>query len=83
MKRLKGYEAEVIEDIIRDGDSTFELNGKRYQVISLDTPITTIKEDVEADPELEQKLQQAKKDILYNKVYSTDEVLEMIEQGDL
>ncbi|WP_157052534.1 hypothetical protein [Ornithinibacillus contaminans] len=43
--------------------------------------ITNVKEDVEAGPELEQRLQQAKKDIVYNNVYSTDEILEMIDQG--
>jgi hypothetical protein len=45
--------------------------------------ITIVKDDVEADPGLEEKLQQAKKDILNNQVYSTDEVLEMIDQGEL
>lgn len=83
MKKLNSYEAEVIKDIIREGDSTFELDGKKYQVISLKAPITTVKEDVEEDPELEQKLRQSKKDILHNRVYSTDEILEMIEQGEL
>ncbi|WP_047984362.1 hypothetical protein [Ornithinibacillus californiensis] len=83
MKKLEGYAAEVIKDIIRDGDAAFELDGKRYQVISLESPITTVKEDVEADPGLEKKLHQAKKDILNNQVYSTDEVLEMIDQGEL
>jgi len=83
LKKLNSYESEVIKDIIRDGGSAFELDGKRYQVISLDDPITTVKEDFERDAELEQRLQQAKKDILHNKVYSTDEILEMIEQGEL
>jgi len=46
-------------------------------------PETTVAEDVEADPELKQKLLQAKMDILHGKTYTTDEVGEMIDQGKL
>ncbi|MCG5103734.1 hypothetical protein [Oceanobacillus alkalisoli] len=49
MKRLEGYAAEVIKDIIREESSAFELDGKRYQVISLEESTTTVKEDIEID----------------------------------
>lgn len=83
MKRLEGYAAEVIKDIIREESSAFELDGKRYQVISLEESTTTVKEDIEIDSGWELKLRKTRKDILYNEVYSADEVLEMIEQGEL
>ncbi|MCQ6280256.1 hypothetical protein [Bacillus sp. EB600] len=46
-------------------------------------PETTGVEDVELDPELKQKLLYTKGDIAECKVFSTDEILEMIEQGEL
>jgi vacuolar-type H+-ATPase subunit E/Vma4 len=64
-------------------ESVFEIEGKRYFLSLIEEPETTVKQDVEINNELKQKLLQAKKDILEGKVYSTDEVLEMIEQGEL
>ncbi len=83
MRKLDGYEAELIKSIIRDGESVIELDGRKYHLTLIEKPDTTVKEDVDADPELKQKLLQAKKDILDDKVYSTEDVLEMIEQGQL
>lgn len=83
MKKLNGYAAKVIKEIILEGESIFEIDGKKYYLGLIDEPETTVKEDVEIDPELKQKLLQAKKDITEEKVFSTDEVLEMIEHGEL
>lgn len=83
MKKLNGYAAEVIKEIIHDGESVFEIDGKKYHLSVIEEAETTVKEDVEIDPELKQKLLQAKKDTLEGKIYSTDDVLEMIEQGEL
>ncbi|MFD1019642.1 hypothetical protein [Thalassobacillus hwangdonensis] len=44
---------------------------------------TILKEDVEADLELKRRLLKAKKDIMDGKVYTTDDVLEMIDQGEI
>jgi hypothetical protein len=59
------------------------MNGKKYYLTLIEEPETTVQEDVDADSELKQKLLQAKKDILDGRVYSTDEVIEMINQGEL
>jgi hypothetical protein len=83
MKKLNGYAAEVIKEIICEGDSTFEIDGKRYFLSLIEEPETTVREDVERDPELKQKLLHAKKDILEGNILSTDEVLEMVEKGEL
>lgn len=83
MKKLNGYAAEVMKEIVREGESVFEIDGKKYLVSLMEEPETTVKEDVEYSPELKQKLLQAKKDITEGNIFSTDEILEMIEQGDL
>jgi hypothetical protein len=83
MKKLNGYAAEVIKQMIREGESIFEIDGKRYSLSLIEQPETTISEDIEFDHELKQKLLQAKKDISEGNVFSTDEVLEMIEQGEV
>jgi hypothetical protein len=83
MKRLTGYRAEIIKEMIHEGETIFEIDGKRYFLSLIEDSQTTVRDDVEHDPELKQKLLQAKKDILEEKVFSTDDVLEMIEQGEL
>ncbi|WP_412932904.1 hypothetical protein [Lederbergia ruris] len=79
MKKLSGYAAEVIKEMLHEGESFFEIDGKRYFLSLIEESETTVKEDVTHDPELKQKLLQAKRDILEGKVFSTDEVLGMIE----
>jgi len=83
MRKLDGYAAELIKDIIHEGDSVFEIEGKKYYLTLIDEPETTVKEDIEAEPELKQKLLQAKKDIKEGNVFSTDDVIKMIDQGKL
>lgn len=83
MRKLDGYAAELIKDIIDDGESVIEVDGKMYHLTLIEEPETTVREDVETDPALKQKLLQAKKDIMDGNVHSTKDVLEMIEQGDI
>ena len=83
MRKLNEYEAELIKSIVCDGESVVEMDGKKYYLTLVEEPETTVQEDVDADSELKQKLLQAKKDILDGKVYSTDDVLEKIDQGEL
>jgi len=60
-----------------------KIEGKKYYLSLIEKPETSVADDVEADPELKQKLFQAKSDILNGKTYSTVEVEEMINQGEL
>lgn len=83
MKKLDGKIAEVIKGIIDDGDTVIEIDGRRYYVHLTEESETTVKEDVEADSELKRKLNQAKKNISDGKTYTTEEVFEMIDQGEL
>ncbi|QQK81099.1 hypothetical protein HUG20_15140 [Salicibibacter cibi] len=83
MKKLEGQIAEIMKGIIHDGDTVIEIDGKKYYLYLSEEPETTVAEDVEADPELKQKLLQAKKDILDGKTYTTEEVMKMIDQGEV
>ncbi len=83
MKKIEGQMADVMKEIISDGDPVVEIEGKEYYLSLIEKPETTIADDVEADPDLKQKLLQAKIDILNGKTYTTDEVVEMINQGEL
>src|SRR5699024_4935 len=83
MKKIEGQMADVIKEIISEGDSVVEIEGRKYYLTLTEKPETTVAEDVEADPELKQKLLQAKMDIFNGKTYTTDEVGEMIDQGEL
>lgn len=83
MKKLEGQIAEVMKGIIHDGDTVIEIDGKKYYLYLTEEPDTTVIGDIEVDPELKQKLLQAKKDISVGKTYTTEEVIEMIDQGEL
>jgi hypothetical protein len=83
MKKLNGYAAEVIKEMTCEGESIFEIDGKKYFLSVIEEPETTVREDVERDPDLKQKLLQAKKSIVEGNVFSTEEILEMIDQGEL
>lgn len=83
MKKLEGHAAELMKEIILAGDSVVEIDGIKYYISIVEESKTTVKEDVENDEELKQKLLQAKKDIMEGKVFTTEEVLEMIEQGEV
>jgi hypothetical protein len=83
MIKLDGYAAELIKGIIHDGESVIEVDGEKYYLTLIEEPETTVEEDVGKEPKLKKKLLQAKEDILGGKVYSTEDVLEMINHGEL
>jgi len=56
---------------------------KKIEGQMADVMIESISDDVKADPELRRKLLQAKMDILDGKTYTTGEVVDMIERGEL
>ncbi|WJY28311.1 MULTISPECIES: hypothetical protein [Sporosarcina] len=83
MKKIEGHMAESLEETIADDKSVVEIEGEKFYLSLIEKPESTVVEDVEADPDLKQKLLQAKMDILHGKIYTTEEVVEMINQGDL
>jgi hypothetical protein len=86
MKKLEGKQAEVIMGILNDGETLFELEGKRYEISIIPDKVfssTTIEEDIENDSELMDILLQAKKDIQNKNYYSSEEMREMIRRGEV
>ncbi|MFD1360101.1 hypothetical protein [Lentibacillus salinarum] len=86
MKKVDGQAAKILEDIIQDKDQSFEFNGRQYKIVAIDNKSdleTTVKEDVEKDPELKQKLLQSKKDIEEGNYFSSEEMREMIRSGQI
>ncbi|RKQ28344.1 hypothetical protein [Oceanobacillus halophilus] len=86
MKKVDGEAARVLEDIIQDKDQSFEFNGRQYKIVAIDNKDdfeTTVVEDVEKNPELKQKLLQAKKDIEEGSYYTSEEMREMIRSGQI
>ena len=83
MKKIEGQMAEALKEIISDDNSVIEIEGKQYYLSLIEKPESTVAEDVEADPELKQKLLQAKMDVLHKKTYTTEELVEMINRGEL
>lgn len=57
------------------------LYGQAADFSPVEEPGTSVAEDIDSD--LKQKLLQAKDDLSNGKVFSTEEVLEMIEQGEI
>lgn len=86
MKKLEGHHANAIKAIIDEGETIFEIEGKRYEISVIsekDIRSTTVSEDMENDSELMNILMQAKRDIQEGNYYTTDEMREMIRRGDL
>lgn len=85
-EKVDGQAAKILEDIIQDKDQSFEFNGRQYKVVAIDNKSdleTTVKEDVEKDPELKQKLLQSKKDIEEGNYFTSEEMREMIRSGQI
>lgn len=86
MKKLEGHQAEVIKGIINEGETIFEIDGKRYEISAIsdkDIKRTTVKEDVENDSELMDILMQAKRDIQEGNYFTSEEMRDMVRRGDI
>lgn len=83
MKKIEGQTADIMKEIISSGDSIVEIEGKKYYLSLIEKPETTVVDDVKADSDLKQKLLQAKMDISNGKTYTTNEVIGMINQGEI
>lgn len=86
MKKLKGMQAEFIKDIVREGETIFEIEGNQYEISEIskkDLRITTVKEDVENDSELMDILMQAKRDIQDKNYNTSEDMRKMIRRGEI
>lgn len=49
IRRLNGYAAGVIKEIIHEGETIFEIDGKKNFLSSIEDLQTTVKKDIEHD----------------------------------
>ncbi|MCD9020860.1 hypothetical protein [Cohnella silvisoli] len=85
MRKLKEQQIELLKLIIDDGDTTFEIDGTKYEICVIaenDIFRTSVVEDMESNSELKDVLIQAKKDIKEGNYYSSEEMKDMIRRGE-
>lgn len=81
LKKLEGNHAELFKTwILDDEDTIVDIEGKHYLVKPLKN---IIQEEIESDSELKAIITQAKRDIDNEELYSTDDLIEAIEKGQL
>lgn len=81
LRKLEGLNAELFKTWVQEDDSTIvDIEGKHYLVKPLHN---IVQEEIESDEELKMLIRQAKMDIAGNKTYTSEEILEAIEKGDL
>lgn len=83
MKKIKGQMAEMMKEIFSNGNPVIEIEGKKVLPFIIEKMGTTVVEDMKSDPDLKQKLLQAKIDILNGKTYTIEGIVEMINQREL
>ena len=64
-------------------DDVIEMDGKRYYLSIIEEAESLKNTNVESDPEIKQKIEQTKKDILDGNNFAIDDVVEMIDLGKL
>ena len=68
---------------MHEKDDVIEMDGKRYYLSLIEEAETLKNVAGECDPEIRQKIEQTKKDILNGKDFAIDDVVEMIDLGKL
>ena len=81
-KKLQGLDAELFKKWVNQStDTIIDVDGKRYLVKVLEENV--VKKEIESDPELKEMLKRANKDIEEGHLYSTDDIIEAIERGEI
>ncbi|TLS54122.1 hypothetical protein FE782_01895 [Paenibacillus antri] len=81
LKKLEGNDAELFKEwIYEHKDTIVDVEGKHYLVKPLSN---IVQEEIESDSELKALIMQAKRDIAEGTLYSTDDLIEAIEKGQL
>ena len=80
-KKLKGFDAHLFRSIFEKGKSTLiELDGQKFLVKPIQSEL---EEEIESDIELKKMLEESKISIAKGETYSTKNVLDLIERGDI
>lgn len=81
-KKLVGAEALIFRRVLNKTESTVvDLEGDLFVIHPLRED--SIISDIEKDPELRRMLERADEDIKDGKLYSTEDILEAIERGEI
>jgi len=81
LKKLEGNHAELFKAWFHDNEDTIvDIEGKHYLIKPLKN---IVQEEIESDKELKALIMQAKQDIADGELYSTDDIIEAIEKGQL
>lgn len=81
LKKLEGNHAELFKLWVHDNEDTIvDIEGKHYLVKPLEN---IVQAEIESDKELKALIIQAKQDIASGDLYSTDDIIEAIEKGQL
>lgn len=85
-KRLYGKDAAFFQSLIRENneDTVVDVNNTRYVIRSLENDNSnSVQEDIESNQDLKQMIKESKKDIQGGHLFSSEEVLDMIERGEI
>jgi hypothetical protein len=81
IKKLEGTNAELFKAWFHDNENTIvDIEGKHYLIKPLHN---IVQEEIENDHELKQLILQAKDNIANDEVYTTQEIIDFIQNGDL
>ncbi|MEK4052727.1 hypothetical protein MHB84_03670 [Paenibacillus sp. FSL F4-0087] len=73
---LKAPDGTIIESYEKDHKEFIRIAGLEYEVYN---PV----DELDSDPELRQMIEASEKDIKQGKLYSTDDLIELVKRGEL
>lgn len=81
IRKLDGTNAELFKTWFHDIENTIvDIEGKHYLIKPLQN---IVQEEIESDPELKILIMRAKENIVNGEVYTTQEIVDAIENGEL
>jgi hypothetical protein len=81
IKKLEGTNAELFKAWFNDNENTIvDIEGKHYLIKPLHN---IVQEEIENDHELKKLILQAKDNIDNGEIYTTQEIIDFIQNGDL
>lgn len=82
LRRLEGDKAEKFKEIVSENETTVvQIDQNRYLIARLPI-LNEVQFDIESDPSLADEIEEANKDIVERRVYTTEEAIRMLERGD-
>ncbi|MBU9723835.1 MULTISPECIES: hypothetical protein [Bacillaceae] len=81
-KKLYGLEAELFKGLIKESTkSIVDVEGNRYLIQQIEA--NEVEKEIESDPELREMIKRADEDIKRGRLYTTEEILDAIDRGEV